>query len=199
MIRSTIAPARRPRPPRLALLTVLATALVTACGNPVTPSPSTSASPSPSASPSASPATPPASSVAACASADVGATGGPWGGAAGSRGSDVVVENRGTAPCLLPAGPTVALVDQAGTAVLTSAPPLAGAGPELPPGSSVGFSLVLGNWCDQAVSLPLRLRLALANDGVDIDELVVATVDDLPPCNGPGQPPTLSTTGWGPG
>ena len=109
-----------------------------------------------------------------------------------------MVSNGGAASCLLPAGPTVALVDQAGTAILTSAPTQAGPGPELQPGGSIGFSLLLGNWCEQAVSLPLHLRLALASDGIDIDQLVVATVDDLPPCNGPGQPATLSTSGWGP-
>jgi hypothetical protein len=197
MIRSTIAHARRSR--RLGLAAVLVATFVTACSNPVTPSPSEPASPSASVSPSPSPATPSASAVAACGSADVVATGGPWGGAAGSRGSDVVVENRGTSGCLLPAGPTVALVDQAGTAILTSSPTLAGAGPELAAGGSLGFSLLLGNWCDQTVSLPLRLRLALASGGIDINELVVATLDDLPPCNGPGQPATLSTTEWAPG
>jgi hypothetical protein len=199
MIRSTIAHARRPRFRRPGVTAVLVAAFVMACGNPVTPSPSAPPSPSPTVSPSPSPATPSASSVAACATTDVVATGGPWGGAAGSRGSDVVVENRGTSPCLLPAGPTVALVDQGGVAILTSSPTLAGAGPELPAGGSIGFSLLLGNWCDQTVSLPLRLRLALASDGIDIDELVVATLDDLPPCNGPGQPATLSTTEWAPG
>jgi len=199
MIRSTIAHARRSRSRRLGLVAVLAAALVTACGNPVTPSPSETASPSASVAPSPSPATPSASAVAACGSADVVATGGPWGGAAGSRGSDVVVENQGSSGCLLPAGPTVALVDQAGTAILTSSPTLAGAGPELAAGGSIGFSLLVGNWCDQTVSLPLRLRLALASDGIDINELVVATLDDLPPCNGPGQPATLSTTEWAPG
>jgi hypothetical protein len=198
MIRSTIPRTRRHQLPRITAVVVLAVALVTACGNPVTPSPSTSASPTPSPSASPSVASPSASFVAACTSIDVTATGGPWGGAAGSRGSDVFVENQGTAPCLLPAGPTVALVDQAGTALLTSSPTLAGAGPELAARGSIGFSLLVGNWCDQAVSLPLHLRLALASDGVDIDELVVATVDDLPPCNGPGQPATLTTTSWEP-
>ncbi len=98
----------------------------------------------------------------------------------------------------MPAGPTVALVDQGGTVVLTSSPTLAGAGPELAAGGSIGFSLLLGNWCDQAVSLPLHFRLALASGGVDISALVVQTIDDLPPCNGPGEPATLSTTEWAP-
>ena len=187
MIRSTIA------------LALLAAVAMVACGNPVTPSPSVTASPSPTATPTPSSAPPSPSAAAACTSADVVATGGPWGGAAGSRGSDILVQNRGAAPCLLPAGPTVALVGQDATAILTSSPPLAGVGPELAAGGTIGFSLLVSTWCDTSVSLPLRFRLALASDGIDVDELVVATVDDLPPCNGPGQPATLSTTAWGPG
>jgi len=185
--------------PTITLGLFLVAAVVAACGNPVTPSPPVSASPSPTETPVPSSAPPSASAVGACASAHVVATGGPWGGAAGSRGSDVLVENRGAAPCLLPAGPTIAFVDQDGTAILTSSPPLAGAGPELAVGGTIGLSLVLGNWCDTSVILPLHFRLALASDGIDVDELVVATVDDLPPCNGPGQPATLSATAWDPG
>jgi hypothetical protein len=182
MIRSTMA------------LAMLAAVLVTACGNPPspTPTPTATATPSPDA-PSASPTSP---AVLECAAADIRATGGPWGGAAGSRGSDVIVENLGAAACMLPAAATVALVDQAGTVVITNAPAQAGTGPEVAPAGRVGFSLVLGNWCDQAVNLPLRVQLALAADTVDVSELSVTTIDDLPPCNGPGEPATLTTTEW---
>jgi len=188
----TIARASGPQVPRIALIAVLATVLAGACGNPPSPSPTTSASPpvSPSASSSAT--------GAACAGADIKATGGPWGGAAGSRGSDIVVTNAGTVACVLPAGPTVAMVDQGGTVVLANTPPESGPGPTLASGSSVGFSLVIGNWCDQQVSLPLRFSLALATDAVDIDGLFARSLDDLPPCNGPGQPPSISTTAWQP-
>lgn len=181
MIRSTIA------------LALFAATCLTACGNPVTPTPGTS-SPPPSSSPSSGTASP--SGTAACTAADLAVTGGPWGGAAGSRGSDIVAENRGATACILPAIPTVALVDAAGTTLLTSSPIQAGAGPELPAGDTIGFSLLIGNWCEQPVSLPLHFRLALVSDGVDIGTLSVATVDDLPPCNGPDQPATLSATDW---
>lgn len=180
-------------------LAVIVAALVTACGNPATPSPPASASPVASSTPTPTAASPSASAAAACVSSDIVATGGPWGGAAGSRGSDIVVQNGSTAPCLLPAAPTIAVVDQAGTVLLTSAAPPSGAGPELAAGGSVGFSLLLGNWCDGSVNLPLHFRLALASDGIDIGALTAATVDDLPPCNGPGQPATLSATDWQPG
>lgn len=173
---------------------IVAALVVSACGNPPTPTPTPAASATPSSAPSS--AVPTASAVAACMTGDIRATGGPWGGAAGSRGSDVIVENVGTTACLLPAAATVALVDPAGSIVLTNAPAQGGTGPEVPPAGSVGFSLVLGNWCDQSVDLPLRVQLALATEAVDVGDLAVTSTDDLPPCNGPGQPATLSTTEW---
>lgn len=177
-------------------LAMLGALLAGACGNPPTPSPSPLASAT--ASPEPSGAAPSASALAACTSAEIQATGGPWGGAAGSRGSDVVVQNVGSAPCLLPAAATIALVDPGGTAVLSNTPAQAGSGPEVAPGAAVGFSLLIGNWCDGSVALPLRVQLALAGDAVDVGGLSVATTDDLPPCNGPGEPATLSTTDWQP-
>jgi hypothetical protein len=185
---------------RSATTIMLAAILVIACGNPPSPTPTAvatpSATPTPepaslSPSPSAS-----ASALAGCTGAEVQATGGPWGGAAGSRGSDIIVENVGTTTCLLPAAATVALVDQDGAVVLSNAPAQAGPGPELAPGGRVGFSLVLGNWCDQSVNLPLGVQLALAGATIDIGSLTLATTDELPPCNGPGQPATLTTTEW---
>ncbi len=175
-------------------LAILAAVLVSACGTQPapTPAPTASATPSP-APPSAAPSS---SALSDCTAADIQATGGPWGGAAGSRGSDIIVENVGPAACLLPAAATVGLVDPAGTVVLTSAPGQVGTGPEVASAGRVGFSLVIGNWCDQAVNLPLRVQLALATGAVDIADLAVTTTDELPPCNGPGQPATLTTTEW---
>lgn len=191
--------ARRHAPRATAALTLLGALLLGACNASPSPSPSASVSATPSSSVEPSASSSPAGSPAACASADVSASGGPWGGAAGSRGSDIVVQNQGTAACLLPAGPTIALVDQGGTVLLANTPPQAGTGPAIEPGGTIGFSLVIGNWCDQAVSLPLHFSLGLAEGAVDIDNLVATTIDDLPPCNGPGQPASLSATDWQPG
>jgi hypothetical protein len=192
---------RRPEPLRLALVAALGVVMFGACGNPPSPSPS----PSPSAPPSATPSPQPSSAApsespveAACAAAGIVATGGPWGGAAGSRGSDVTVRNAGTAACLLPAAPTIALVDPAGAVVLTNAPARAGTGPSLAPDGTIGFSFEFGNWCDQQVSLPLHVSLALATETIDVANLSVATTDELPPCNGPGQPASISATDWEP-
>ena len=198
MIRPTIAYARRQRPARIAALVAFGTLALAACGN--TPSPSPSVAPSTVASATAAPSSeaPSASAAAgACVATDIEASGGPWGGAAGSRGSDIVVQNHGSAACLLPAGPTVALLD-AGGAVLLSTPARAGSGPTISPGGTIGFSLLIGNWCAQGTPLPIHFRMALASDAVDIANLVVSTTDELPPCNGPGQPASLSTSDWEP-
>jgi hypothetical protein len=181
-------------PINLAVSAALLALVMGACGNTPSPTPS----PSPSAAPTPAPTTSAStdSSGTACVTSDLTVTGGPWGGAAGSRGSDIVVRNQGTAACLLPAGPTVAMVDPSGAVLLANTPPQVGPGPSLAPGDSIGFSLVLGNWCEQQVNLPLHFSLALASESIDIADLTVQTLDDLPPCNGPGQPPTISATAW---
>ena len=199
MIKPTIAYASQRRRPFVVGLALLGTLLIGACNNEPSPSPSpiASASAFPSSPASPSIGAPSASSEVACTASDVQATGGPWGGAAGSRGSDVVVQSVAGGPCLVPAGPAVALVD-AGGAVLLSTQPRAGSGPSLAPGGTLGFSVLLGNWCAQGIQLPLHLRLALAGDVVDIANLVVSSPDDLPPCNGPGLPASLSVSDWQP-
>lgn len=108
-----------------------------------------------------------------------------------------MVTNLGSAPCLLPAGPAVALLDAVGQ-VLLSTQATAGSGPALAPGGKAAFSVVFGNWCAPGVNLPLHFRLALAGDVVDIGRLLVSSTGELPPCNGPGEPPSLSATDWQP-
>jgi hypothetical protein len=106
-----------------------------------------------------------------------------------------VVTNHGAASCLLPAAPSIALVDNGGT-VLQTTPAQAGSGPSVPPNGTAGFSLLIGNWCAQNVNLPLHFRLALASDAIDIGSLTLSTADQFPPCNGPGQPASLSASPW---
>ena len=178
------------------ILAAFVAMLMAACGNPPSPSPSASPVVTPSSSivptgsiPGESP------TETACTSNDIHATGGPWGGAAGSRGSDITVVNAGSTACLLPAGPAIALLDQSGAVLLTT-PARAGSGPSVAPNGTATFSLLFGNWCAENVNLPLHFRLALASDAVDIENLAASTVDDLPPCNGPGLPASLSTTDW---
>jgi hypothetical protein len=188
LFQSSIVHSGRERPRRTVLAVLLITVLMAACGGSASPSPFLPlSSPMPSNSESG-----------VCTSADVRAMGGPWGAAAGSRGTDISVENVGSSWCLLPASPGVALVGAAGSTLLASSPVPDGSGRTIGPGETIGFSLVFSNWCDQAVGLPLHFRLALASGEIEIADLAVTSADELAPCNGPGQPAVLSATEWEP-
>ena len=134
-------------------------------------------------------------SVGPCTTADIDATAGSLGGAAGSRGADVVVRTSGSVSCQLPTSPVVAVVDPAGNVLLNSRLPLTADGPTIQPTESLLFSFQISNWCDRSATMPLRFLLALAGGSLEIGGLTMAA-DDLPPCNGPGQPASISTTDW---
>lgn len=175
--------------PTLAVLAVACTTTTT------TPSPAPPASPaSASLAPAASAS--PASEGAECAPTDLALVSGGWSAAAGSRGADVSVENRGATACALPAGPSVAILDASGTQLLES-PPTDAPGPSLEPGAVATFTVLFSNWCDEAAALPLHVALRAGDAAIPVPDLDL-TADDLPPCNGPGQPPALSANPWEP-
>jgi Protein of unknown function (DUF4232) len=203
-------------PRRFVAVFALVTGLALGC-QPTTPPPSASAPPSigpsigpsiapslapspsqPTVSPSSSALAPSASTSAgaACSAADLSVTGGPWGGAAGSRGTDISVKSNAGAACELPASPAVVALDAGGAVVAQGAVGAVGAGPAIQPGANAAFSLQFSNWCNQSVRLPLHFALLLVSGSAPIDQLAINSADELPPCNGPGQPPTLSTTAW---
>jgi Protein of unknown function (DUF4232) len=156
-----------------------------------TAAPAASVSPAPAA--TASPAT----AGGACAPTDLALVSGGWSAAAGSRGADVSVENRGGGACRLPAGPAVAILDAAGTQLLESAPAGNEPGPTLEPGTVATFTVLFSNWCDETAALPLHVALRAGDASVPVPDLDL-TADDLPPCNGPGQPPAVSANPWEP-
>ena len=162
--------------------------LVAACAT-------TTTSPSPTPSPAATAAAS-AAGGGGCSPDDLALTGGAWGAAAGSRGAEVSVENRGSAACTLPAGPSVAILDAAGTAIIESQP-ADEPGPTLEPGAVTTFTILFSNWCEEGAALPLHVVLRSGSTGIAIPGLDMAA-DDVPPCNGPGQPATLSANPWQP-
>ncbi len=174
--------------------------LLAACGVPPGPSPSpagtaTSTLASEAVPSAVTPTSGATQAVGPCTTADIDATAGPLGGAAGSRGADVVVRTSGGVSCRLPTSPVVAVVDPAGNVLLNSRLPLTSDGPTIQPTESLLFSFQLSNWCDRSATMPLRFLLALAGGSLEIGGLTMAA-DDLPPCNGPGQPASISTTDW---
>jgi hypothetical protein len=177
------------RVPVVAIVVLLGMTLVAGCDATLSPSVGPVAIPGGATPAGSAPAGP-------CSTVDIKASGGPWGGAAGSRGADVTVTVAGTASCLLPPRPVVATVDAARTVVLQTKPVVAAGERTLAPGRPASFSILFSNWCDPAAKLPLRPVLVLDSGLVEIGGLALATVDALPPCNGPGQPASLSATDW---
>jgi len=153
-------------------------------------------SPAPSftARPSVAPSGP--AGAASCTTADVQAAGGPWGGAAGSRGADVAVSVKGATQCLLPPRPVVAVLDATGVVVVQARPVVASSQPPLAAGAPVSFSILFSNWCAPGAKLPFRPVMIVEGGAVELSGLSLMTTDALPPCNGPGQPASLSATDW---
>jgi Domain of unknown function (DUF4232) len=178
---------------RRALL-VSAVAVVAGACNPSTTTPTPP--PGPSAAPSQVASASPVTGGGECAATDLALVGGGWSAAAGSRGADVSAENRGATACTLPAGPTVAVLDAGGTQLVES-PPTDAPGPTLEPGAVATFTVLFSNWCDKGATLPLHVALRAGDAAIPVPDLDL-TVDDLPPCNGPGQPPALSANPWEP-
>jgi hypothetical protein len=178
---------------RRALAFSVVAIVAVACTTTTTPTapPAASTSPAPTATST------PATGGGACAPTDLALVSGGWSAAAGSRGADVSVENRGGAACTLPAGPAVAILDAAGTQLLESAPATGESGPTLEPGAVAMFTVLFSNWCDETAALPLHVALRAGDASVPVPDLDL-TADDLPPCNGPGQPPALSANPWEP-
>ena len=141
--------------------------LVAACATTTT-----SPSPTPSAAATATASAPSsAAGGGACSPDDLALTGGAWGAAAGSRGAEVSVENRGSAACTLPAGPSVAILDAAGTAIIESQPPADEPGPTLEPGAVTTFTILFSNWCEEGTALPLHVVLRSGSAGIAIPGL----------------------------
>jgi hypothetical protein len=167
--------------------------------------PTSTSTPGPTqAEPSASvvaPSMPPASTgpaataaAALCLSGALAVSGGPWGAAAGSRGADIIVANQGDVACTLTATAQVAIVDDTSEPIVQSDPSTDG-GPLLDPGESAAFTILFGNWCDESAALPLHVLVRTADAGLQVQGLDL-TASDLPPCNGPDQPPVLNVQPW---
>jgi len=151
----------------------------------------TSGSPQPSASATASGA------ATACAPADVAFSAEPWGGAAGSRGTVVTVR---LAPdryaCILSTAVIGQITDADGKALVRGESDVSGRTVALEAGAAFTIGVQWSNWCGEAPAAPVQLSLSLSGWGGAWAPISVPTagLDPLPPCNGPGQPSSLSLT-----
>lgn len=151
------------------------------------------ASEAPSGGASGSPAA--SADVGPCSPSDIKVVATNAGGAAGSRGADVQITAIGEASCRLPSRPMVALLDATGQPVLQTPITVDADGPLVSGPSPVQFTYEFSNWCSPTVSTPWTVVLATGVGAVPVTGLTYQEAD-LPPCNGPGQPPSITASGW---
>ena len=134
--------------------------------------------------------------IGACVAADLDLVAEPWGGAAGGRGTIATVSlGAGRSECLV-MGPVTAEIADANGALLISGTSTATDGSiELQRGSSLALSVVWSNWCGTDPLAPVALSLKA--DGWQSPVPVMPGGDDpVPPCNGAGEPSSVSVTRW---
>ena len=166
------------------ILVVVLGAVLGAGGLKLGPS-ATDASNNPDATPTSVPG-----AVDACAPAGLSAEITAWEGAAGHRIATVRLTNTSTEPCTVPRYFRPALVDEDGHALIVTTFVPEPAPLTLPAGATGGTLIDMANYCGNAPTAPLFLRLYLTSDAT-VEAKPAASVSepiDAPPCNGPNAP-----------
>jgi hypothetical protein len=110
-----------------------------------------------------------------------------WEGAAGHRIATIGIHNGATSSCSVPAALRPALVDSDGHALIVGAPVSDSPTFTFEAGGNVRTLVDMANYCGQAPSGQLRIRLYLP-DQASIEAAPAANLPnavDPPPCNGP--------------
>jgi len=128
--------------------------------------------------------------AAACLASNLAISADPWGGATGSRGTTVLFRTVDSAsPCTLQGSPQAEVVDASGKVLANAAASNVGSPVQLGSGRVAELNVLWSNYCPETQQLAFTLVLHLG--GVPI-ELKATDPDGPPPCNGAGQPSTLS-------
>lgn len=121
---------------------------------------------------------------------------GPWQGAAGSREGAIIATNQSDRTVALGGAPRVTVVDASGNTLRSTSeegsPPVAIV---LAPGEQAFAPLRFSNWCGNTgdpTSVTAQLPADTGTASVSYQDNGIS----YPPCNGPGQPATLSIKGW---
>ncbi|MDP9269901.1 MAG: DUF4232 domain-containing protein [Chloroflexota bacterium] len=144
---------------------------------------------------SATPA-PTSNPAAPCLASNLAISADPWGGAAGSRGTSPLFRTVDSAgPCTLQGSPEAEVVDAAGKVLVSSAASNAGSPVQLGAGHVAELIIVWHNWCpntEQPMAVTLVLHLQGASIELKATDVEGGSTITAPPCNGAGQPSTLS-------
>ena len=164
----------------------------TGTGSNPTPTPTVAATPAVTAAPTPSPAP-----VAACHAGDFAWSSDAWGSAMGSRGTNIVARGvTSMQPCFIRGQATLTLRDANGTLLVTAH--AAATDVSLKAGNLFEMGVSWSNWCASDPAQPISLTLVLPGDSLAVPVIPASGTILVPPCNGPGQPSSLSGTGFQP-
>ena len=160
----------------------------TGTGSNPTPTPTLAPTPAPTASPA---------TVAACRAGDFAWSSDAWGGAMGSRGTTILARGvTSLQPCVIRGEAILTLRDANGTQLLTAH--AAATDASVSAGKLFQMEVSWSNWCGNEPSQPISLTLVLPGDTLPVPVIPPSGSILVPPCNGAGQPSSLSGTGFQP-
>jgi hypothetical protein len=177
-------------------------AALLACSPAPSPSPAATESGAPASGESAGPPSPSSGSpgaAAPCVATDLAIELSPWEGAAGSRFVVLTARTQEDIVCSVAGRPGVALQDAAAEILIDSMAEPDGQ-PRVEPGDPVvvigpdsGATLAIGtsNWCEPPPTAPLGILLTFPDDSTVGHIPADGSLADVPPCVGPGEPPTI--------
>ena len=133
--------------------------------------------------------TPEPATVGACHAGDFSWTADVWGGAAGSRGT--TIQAVAGATCWLDGEMTLVLRDANNSVVVSGKTAVTNT--KVARGSVYAMGVTWSNWCAAEPFQPLTFTLTLPGDTTAVP-VTPPEANATPPCNGTGQPSTLSGT-----
>jgi hypothetical protein len=121
-----------------------------------------------------------------------------WDGAAGSRTAHLALRNVGALPCTVQSIAKPQLVDGHGSVLIDSKAPTSYSQLTVAPGQDLTTLAQDSNYCGPAPTAPVTVAFVLADGRRIVATPFSPTDTTVPPCNGPGQPASISMHPWAP-
>ena len=158
------------------------------------PTPTAPPSESPAVPPTATPEASPAASPEPCYRLSAPLS---WDGAAGQRIATITVSNPTNGTCVIDGMTRVQYVDGRNNVLIDGPVPAGGERLSIPPHGQVRTMVEIGNYCGPQPAQPVGIIFRFANGGFFLVGSPASQADlSVPPCNGPGQPPTIQMQPW---
>jgi hypothetical protein len=162
-------------------------ASIAAAAPTATPAPTPTPTPKPTATP-----------IGPCATSHLAVRITLWDGAAGSRTAHLDLKNTSSSACTVQSIARPQLVDGRGSVLIDSKAPTSYSQLTVAPGGTLTTLVQDSNYCGATPTAPVSVAFVLADGRRIVATPFSATDATVPPCNGPGQPASISMHPWAP-